>query len=41
MLASNSREVERSRQIDVHSQVPHIERMKLSIGAYELHGPVD
>ena len=40
MLADNSREVERPRQIDVHSEVPHIERMRLSIGAYDLHRPV-
>jgi hypothetical protein len=40
MLASNSREVECPRQIDVQSKVPHIERMGLSIGAYDLHWPV-
>lgn len=38
VLASDSREVERPRQIDVHDKVPHINRMRLSIGAYELHG---
>ena len=37
MLASNSREVECSRQIDVQGKVPYIERMGLPIGSYELH----
>ena len=40
MLASNSREIERPRQIDVYSRVPHVQRMRLSISTYDLFGPV-
>ena len=40
ILASNSREVECPRQIDVHSKVPYVERMGLSVGAYDLDWPV-
>ena len=36
MLASDSREVERPRQVDVHSKVPHVQRVRLSIGTYDL-----
>jgi hypothetical protein len=39
VFASDSREVERPRQIDTHGKVPYIERMRLSICAYELHSP--
>lgn len=38
MLARNSREIERPRQIDVHSKVPHVQRVRLSIGTYDLFG---
>ena len=38
MLASNSREVERPSQIDVYRKVPHVQRMRLSIGTYDLFG---
>lgn len=38
MFASDSREIERPRQIDVYSQVPHVQRMRLPFSAYDLFG---
>jgi hypothetical protein len=38
MFASDSREIERSRQIDIYSKVPHVQRMRLSFSAYDLFG---
>lgn len=36
MFASDSREIERPRQVDVYSQVPHVQRMRLPFSAYDL-----